>query len=254
VRNGFFNKNFEFLSELGDGTFAAVIKVKSKDNKSRFKNFGRDIYTYGRRFHQLKDKNLSAIKFINNDLLENLVLIREFLNFSELSQKFYFNNEYLVKHLDAWFELDIPKISLYIQMELCDTTLKNVIVVINDDSHLKTNKTLATTGYYIASQIFIQILEGVNYLHKLDPPLIHRDLKPENIFLNKCDRKGFCVKIADFGNMAIHKLTDQSHTSEMGSGKYMAPEVVNNRKYDTKADVYSLGVILGELFDIKTDE
>jgi serine/threonine protein kinase len=34
----------------------------------------------------------------------------------------------------------------------------------------------------------------------------------------------------------------------------MAPEVVNNRKYDTKADVYSLGVILGELFDIKTDE
>jgi hypothetical protein len=38
----------------------------------------------------------------------------------------YSENEYLVKHFDAWFE-DVPKISLYFQMELCDKTLGDVI-------------------------------------------------------------------------------------------------------------------------------
>jgi serine/threonine protein kinase len=82
---------------------------------------------------------------------------------------------------------------------------------------LKTNGTLTTVGYYIASQIFIQILEGVNHLHKQKPPLIHRDLKPVNVLLKKCDQKGFCVKIADFGLIAIHDFPEQSHTSDKGT-------------------------------------
>jgi hypothetical protein len=51
-------------------------------------------------------------------------------------------------------------------MELCDKTLDDVIKEFDKESHLKTNGTLTTVGYYIASQIFIEILEGVNYLHK----------------------------------------------------------------------------------------
>ncbi len=91
---------------------------------------------------------------------------------------------------------------------------------------MKNNGTLTKVGYYIASQIFIQILEGVNYLHKKNPPLIHRDLKPANILLKICDQNGFCVKIADFGLITIHEFSEKSHSLGVGTLKYMVPEVV----------------------------
>jgi serine/threonine-protein kinase len=139
-------------------------------------------------------------------------------------------------------------------MELCDKTLDDVIKEFDKESHLKTNGTLTTAGYCIASNIFLQILEGVNHLHKQNPPLIHRDLKPANILLKKSDSKGICVKIADFGLMAIHKLLEKSHTIDKGTPKYTAPEVINSRNYNTKADIYSLGVIFRNLFDLEITE
>jgi serine/threonine protein kinase len=72
--------------------------------------------------------------------------------------------------------------------------------------------------------------------------------------LKKCDQKGFCVKIADFGLMAIHKYLGQSHSLDTGTLKYMVPEVESNEEYDTKADIYSLGVIFKELIDFETNE
>jgi serine/threonine protein kinase len=72
--------------------------------------------------------------------------------------------------------------------------------------------------------------------------------------LKKDEAKGFCVKIADFGLMAIHKFSEQSHTKDKGTARYTAPEVIISRKYNTKADVYSLGVIFQELFALEMIE
>jgi serine/threonine protein kinase len=116
-------------------------------------------------------------------------------------------------------------------MKSCDKTLDDVIKEFDKEPHLKTNGTLTTLGYYIASQIFIQILEGVNHLHKQNPPLIHRDLKLANILLKKSDQKEFCVKIADFGLIAIHDFPEKSNTEDKGTTKYMAPEVRDSKKY-----------------------
>jgi serine/threonine protein kinase len=138
-------------------------------------------------------------------------------------------------------------------MELCDKTLDDVIKEFDKESHIKTNGMFTTVGYYIASQIFIQILEGVNHLHKQNPPLIHRDLKPENILLKKTIFDEIRVKIADFGLMAIHKYSGQSHTSDRGTLKYIAPETESTEEYDTKADIYSLGVIFNDIIDFETD-
>jgi serine/threonine protein kinase len=175
------------------------------------------------------------------------------LNFSIISRDLYFENEYLVKHVGAWFEGNESQISFYILMELCDKTLEEVIELFDKESHLKTNGTLTPVGYYIASQIFIQILEGVNHLHKQKEPLIHRDQKPANIniLLKKDGAKGFRVKIADVGLAVIHKDSEQSHTLDKGTPKYMALEVRDGKRYDTKADVYSLGVIFQELFALE---
>jgi hypothetical protein len=244
VKNGFYSKNFENIKELGSGSFGSVSKVKIKD---------KEHYNYYRR----KGIEYSAIKRVEFTSVDKNKIIREYLNYKIITRN-YSKNEYLVKHFDAWFEESFASnqsgISLYIRMELCDKTLDDVIKELTNDSILKSTKSLTTIGYYIASQIFIQILEGVSYLHKQNPPLIHRDLKPANILLKKSDSKGICVKIADFGYLAIHEFSEQSHTLDKGTPKYTAPEVINSRKYDTKADIYSLGIIFQNLFDLGINE
>jgi serine/threonine protein kinase len=102
--------------------------------------------------------------------------------------------------------------------------------------------------YYISSELFVEILESVNYLHKLNPPIIHRDLKPANILITN-GLNGRFVKIADFGLAKYHTFSDETHTQGVGTVKYIAPEVLKGRNYNTKADIFSLGVA-EELFDI----
>jgi hypothetical protein len=240
IRNSFYTKNFEEIKKLGSGSFGSVFKVKGK---------------------RWSGRAYSAIKRIEFTSIDTNEIIREYLNYKILTRKYsnfetnysYIHFENLVEPFDAWFE-DGPKISLYIEMELCDKTLDDVINEFDKESHLKTNGTLTTVGYYIASQIFIQILKGVNYLHKENPPLIHRDLKPGNILLKKGPLNRICVKIADFGLMAIHKFSQQTHSLDKGTPKYTAPEVISSKEYDTKADIYSSGIIFLNLFDFELIE
>ncbi len=103
------------------------------------------------------------------------------------------------------------------------------------------------------SQLFIQVLEGVIYLHKHDPQLIHRDLKPSNILINK-ELDGRFVKLADFDLLTIHEFAEQTHSNNVGTFNYIAPEVSRGTKYDTKADVYSLGTIMENLFDLNVNK
>jgi hypothetical protein len=49
---------------------------------------------------------------------------------------------------------------------LCNKTLIGIIEEIKSDSNLKKDKTLTTIGYIITSQLFIEILESVHYLHQ----------------------------------------------------------------------------------------
>jgi len=137
-------------------------------------------------------------------------------------------------------------------MDLCDKTLKQIIEEIKSDSILNNDKTLTPIGYYIASQLFIEILESVHYLHEFN--IIHRDLNPYNIMLKIPENFENFIKVVDFGLIAIHEFADQTHSSDKGNIEYIAPEVLNGRKYDTKADIYSLGVVLRNLFDLYYDE
>jgi serine/threonine protein kinase len=66
-------------------------------------------------------------------------------------------------------------------MEFCDKTLRDVIEEIDGNIEMKSNKTLTPIDYYIASELFIEILESVDFLNKQKPSIIHRDLKPDNI-------------------------------------------------------------------------
>lgn len=86
--------------------------------------------------------------------------------------------------------------------------------------------------------IFVQISEALKCLH--DHKVIHRDLKSANIFF-----QGSKVKIGDLGVGTVLRQR-KAHTC-VGTPYYLAPEMWKNKPYDTKVDVWSLGVLLYEL-------
>jgi hypothetical protein len=81
--------------------------------------------------------------------------------------------------------------------------------------------------------------------------IVHRDLKPENIWVAAPTHEDSFAKVLDFG---IAKLLDNpagkstQTGAAMGTPRYMAPEQCMGRPVDHRADIYSLGVILYEIF------
>ena len=93
--------------------------------------------------------------------------------------------------------------------------------------------------------IISDICKGMSVAHHAD--IVHRDLKPQNILINEHD----LVKIVDFGLAAGVSPTDSHLTqrsARMGTPAYMAPEQVRGGSVDPRTDIYSLGVIMYELF------
>jgi len=94
-----------------------------------------------------------------------------------------------------------------------------------------------------AAELIHQILSCVNYCH--DRNVVHRDLKPENILLEHSDRHdGFLdIKMIDFGlSHTLDREDKVRDTSVVGSTYYIAPEVYDD-VYDSKCDLWSVGVI-----------
>jgi serine/threonine protein kinase len=155
-------------------------------------------------------------------------------------------SDYTVNYNNSWIEKNEI---LYIQMELCFNTLKGIMEQKLNEFKRTRSEVMTPLEYYISSELFKEILEAVNYLHKQNPAIIHRDLKPSNILITE-GKNGRFVKLGDFGLSVIHEYDEQKHTEGLGSVRYVAPEVLNGRDYDMKADIYSLGVVSQDLFDV----
>jgi len=135
------------------------------------------------------------------------------------------NNQNIVKYIDHF---ETSK-AIYIVMEyLAGTTLSD---------YLKSRTSMSEKS---TAKIIYQIANGINYLHSID--VVHRDIKPSNVILLRVGNK-LQVKIIDFGLSKI--LGKEESLNEFaGSMIYSAPEVVRRDAYNTKVDIWSLGMVI----------
>ena len=90
-------------------------------------------------------------------------------------------------------------------------------------------------------KISSEILTGLDYLHSHN--IIHRDIKCLNLFITK-DRH---IKIGDLGVSSMTSNGDHLHYTRVGTPLYISPELVKQKPYDYKTDIWSFGCSLYHL-------
>ncbi|KAI7890225.1 kinase-like domain-containing protein, partial [Mucor mucedo] len=298
VQNSRYNNDFVEISLLGKGGFASAFRARNKldgiDYAVKKIRLGNDIEDNGQEGNPY-EKIFREIK--NLARLEHVNVIRYYsswLEYDESSNDPTDTSDWeddTSRH-KSFLSTDSSSSvfgggwTLFIQMQLCPTTLHDYI-------KLRNKKFSETSSYGDLLdkkrniEIFSQILQGTAYIH--DQGLIHRDLKPSNIFLT------WVPKIGDFGLAAeamdegdgvlvptpmsstppspkilpkddylVEKMRKSSvhdgrpkrpkpkrtRTVGVGTRTYASPEqlAVPVQPYDEKVDIYSLGIILFELF------
>ncbi|VDD90507.1 unnamed protein product [Enterobius vermicularis] len=137
------------------------------------------------------------------------------------------DSKYVVKYYGSYFKNS----DLWIVMEYCGAGS------VSDIMRMR-KKTLSEKEI---SAVTRDVLKGLKYLHDLKK--IHRDIKAGNILLNNEGN----AKLADFG--VAGQLTDTmaKRNTLIGTPFWMAPEVIQETGYDTKADIWSLGITAMEM-------
>ena len=91
---------------------------------------------------------------------------------------------------------------------------------------------------------FLDLLEGLNFLHNAPTPIIHRDLKPSNILITENGE----VKILDYDAAKIYKPDSNGDTTFLGTVGVAAPEQYGFMQSDPRSDIYAVGKMLATAF------
>ena len=143
-------------------------------------------------------------------------------------------NKHVISYKEAFF--DEKDSSLGIVMEYADKG--DLFQVITERKKTK--------NYFDEQEIwkvFIQLLKGLKSLHDLN--ILHRDIKSANVFLFK---GGICK----LGDLNVSKVARKGlGYTQTGTPYYASPEVWEEKPYDSKSDVWSLGCVIYEMTTLR---
>jgi serine/threonine protein kinase len=104
------------------------------------------------------------------------------------------------------------------------------------------NKLITKTKIF---QIIYQISKAL--LHLKQKKIVHKDIKLENILVTELNEKNIIVKLGDFGCATQCFTKKIFQFSKKGTAQYLSPEIIITHKFDYKADVWALGIIIYEI-------
>lgn len=207
-------EDYTKLRKLGQGSFGSIYLVQDKRNRKPFVMKEVDLSTMN---EQGRQEALKEVKFLAQLNHPNIISYQEF------------------------FEKDIQagrgkrKRVLYIIMEYAD----------GGDLSARIKK---QRGPFPESQVvdwLTQICLCLKHMH--DRKILHRDIKSENVFL----MKDSVVKLGDFGISKNLASTFALAHTRIGTPYYLSPEICLNKPYDSKNDMWALGVVMYEAMTLK---
>ena len=230
-------KDYKIIKLIGKGSFGEVYKVSKGDKFFALKTYqikADDLNNTTNTSSSSIKENQENIKSIENEIkilsqLDNPFIVKLYEVFSiNLSSEDNIDND---NNNDDKNQL------MCLVLELCENG------DLNDRIKEKKQKNEKFTENEIL-KYFYEILQGLYYLHK--NRVIHRDLKTLNIFLTENNH----IKIGDFG--VSKKLINNNIYAYtfVGTPYYLSPEICQNKPYDEKSDIWSLGVVIYELITL----
>lgn len=137
---------------------------------------------------------------------------------------------------------------LYIQMKLCQKTLRNFIDERNNhlsfQSYYNAHNLLGENENVVALKILLQISNGLEYIH--NKSIVHHDLKPSNVFIS-FDYDAPLFQLGDFGLSCPLENNKMTRHDGFGTRLYAAKEQIDGKICSKKSDIYSLGIIFIEI-------
>lgn len=205
-----------------------------------------------------------------NVAIKKVALIQKNFDQRQIIDKLHFETELMQKldHPNIVKYYDVIKTSTYwyIVMEYCYAGTLDDVVNFNESMTRKKSINFnreANTYYYLN-----QLKDALDYVRRLG--YVHRDIKPMNILLTKHleetditqqftddastkqnnfdHTENLIVKLADFGLAKLYAEHEESLMNTIcGSPLYMAPELLLDREYNSKADLWSYGIIMYQM-------
>ncbi len=218
---------WEIISKIGEGSYGCVYKAARSEQGNTFYSAIKVISVPGSReelntvLSEAGDEN-SARQYFENMMKDCI---------REISTMEYFRgNSYIVSVEDYKVTEYLDEIGwdIFIRMEY----LKSFY------DHFEERECTEDAVLKLGTDI----CRALGYLDQMQ--IIHRDIKPENIFVSPFGD----YKLGDFG-IAKENLRTLGTFSQKGTYTYMAPEVYHGGRYDSRADIYSLGIVLYKMLN-----
>ncbi|XBW35081.1 hypothetical protein QEN19_000643 [Hanseniaspora menglaensis] len=262
--NGKKTNNTDFTTLYSNDVMILGEKIKLK---IQYKEDNKSIYDYYKIGSELGSGHYAIVKSGVNKITGKKVAVKEFhkQNINDL-YKFKKESEILLnlKHINI-----ISLFDTFVEPIINENNLIKTFLVMdyaNGGELFNRIVRKGKLGIDESKDIFRQLLSGVKYLHLNQ--IIHRDIKPENVLLdikyrdnknlnNEDDIQlgpwddnelSITVKLADFGLAKFiggsGNTNNKMTTTMCGSPGYVSPEILENKEYSEKTDMWSLGVLL----------